>query len=113
MGYRVAGGPINVEEVLKCIGEFKVRKAPGADLVQPEHVKYGGEIVATALCKLFNAVVSIGHIPSQWKKGLWEVTNPNTPQIVTVLFLCFQHCRKYSKKYCIEGSMQKLLRLTR
>ena len=36
------GGPITIEEVELLIKDLHLRKAPGHDLVQNEHIKYGG-----------------------------------------------------------------------
>ncbi|KAK3098283.1 hypothetical protein FSP39_017953 [Pinctada imbricata] len=64
------GGPIMEDEIHKCIRSLKNRKAPDVDLLQAEHLKYGGKTVIVCLRKLFNAIVSNGRIPSAWKKSL-------------------------------------------
>ena len=57
-------------EVADAVSTFKLRKAPGIDGIQAEHLKYGGRTAILYLWKLFNGIIKIGIIPREWKKGI-------------------------------------------
>ena len=57
-------------EVADALSTLKLRKAPGIDGIQAEHLKYGGRTAILYLCKLFNGIIKIGIIPREWKKGI-------------------------------------------
>lgn len=59
------------EYELTCvISKLKELKAPGWDLIQNEHLIYGGKIVKTVLCRLYNSVMKLEVIPDSWKRGI-------------------------------------------
>ena len=59
------------EEELKCvISKLKLLKAPGWDLIQNEHIIYGGDSIKKVLCILFNKVMELETIPDSWRKGI-------------------------------------------
>ena len=47
-------------EVEDSVSTLKLRKAPGIDGIQAEHLKYGGRTAILYLCKLFNGINSKG-----------------------------------------------------
>ena len=49
---------------------MKLRKAPGHDFIQNEHIKYGGKTLANAITKLFNGILHNNFIPEQWSTGI-------------------------------------------
>ena len=59
---------ITESEVADAVSTLKLRKAPGIDGIQAEHLKYGGRTAILYLCKLFNGIIKIGIIPREWKK---------------------------------------------
>ena len=59
------------EYELTCvISKLKKLIAPGWDLIQNEHLIYGGKIVKTVLCRLYNSVMKLEVIPESWKRGV-------------------------------------------
>ena len=57
-------------EVLLTINNLKNGRAPDADGIFPECVKYAGPPVVEALHCLFEKLWSSGHIPSEWRDGI-------------------------------------------
>ena len=57
-------------EVLMAINNLKNGRAPGADGIFPEFLKYAGPPVVEALHCLFENVWLSGHIPSEWRDGI-------------------------------------------
>ena len=55
---------------MQAITSLKLRKAPGTDGIQAEHLKYGGKSVIHYICALFNSILKVGKIPNDWKKGI-------------------------------------------
>ena len=66
------GDPIHISrnDIITASSSLKRRKAPGADNITNEHVLHSGSLLADCLCKLYNAVINVGCVPSQWKHGL-------------------------------------------
>ena len=62
---------MSVDEIQTIIRNLKRRKAPGLDRVQNEHFIYGGINLAKCITHLFNAIFTVGCIPSCWKKDLF------------------------------------------
>lgn len=52
----------------KAIVSLKLRKAPGVDTVQAEHLKYGGNKVAVYLSRLSKGIIKVGKFPNEWKR---------------------------------------------
>ena len=50
--------------------KLKKCKAPGWDLVQNEHIKFGGLVLKKALVKLYSSLMQHEIIPYSWKRGL-------------------------------------------
>lgn len=61
---------ISESEVNQAVNSLKLRKAPGIDGIQAEHLKYGGHKITFYLCKLFCGIIKCGMIPTEWKKGI-------------------------------------------
>ena len=53
-----------------CHFQTKKLKAPGWDLIQNEHLIYGGKILKTVLCRLYNSIMELEVIPDSWKRGI-------------------------------------------
>lgn len=64
------GGCITTKELNAIISCLKLRKAPGYDSITNEHIVHGGKSLVRCLVNLYNAIVSWGKIPLQWKQGL-------------------------------------------
>jgi hypothetical protein len=52
------------------MASLKAGKAGGHDEITPEHVKYGGHILAWFLTVLFNSIRKYEHIPENFRKGI-------------------------------------------
>ena len=61
---------ISESEVYASIKSLKNGKAPGWDAIVAEHLKHGGQSVIACLTKLFNAMITIEHIPKALKVGI-------------------------------------------
>ncbi len=57
-------------DIMQQIDSLKMKKAPGYDGIQPEHIKYGGTNCNKILTLLFNSIAISEHIPSQFKIGV-------------------------------------------
>ena len=62
--------PISFEEVKSAINKLNSGKAPGADNITSEHVKYGGDAVIEILCWIFNQIVALEYIPGIFRTGI-------------------------------------------
>jgi hypothetical protein len=60
---------VTYEEVRSAIKKLKKQKAPGYDRIQNEHILYGGDNLVKLLAKMFNAILKLEYIPSQWRTG--------------------------------------------
>ena len=58
------------EDIKKLIENMKLKKAPGYDGIQPEHIKYGGDVCITVLKNLVNSICLSENIPHQFKIGV-------------------------------------------
>ena len=47
-----------------------MKKAPGIDKIQNEHLRYAGQKLHVAIVRLFNVILLIGYTPESWKKAL-------------------------------------------
>ena len=61
---------ITTSEVEDCVKSLKNKKAPGFDHITSEHIKYGGQVLLSALCHLYNRMVKLVHIPKHQKVGV-------------------------------------------
>jgi hypothetical protein len=57
-------------EVMKAIGQLKLNKAAGPDLLINEFFQCGKEYLCPYLTKLFNAVYCAGYFPRAWSEGV-------------------------------------------
>ncbi|CAG2250536.1 unnamed protein product [Mytilus edulis] len=64
------GGIISCDDVSSAIKQLKRRKACGNDMIQNEHLIYGGPKVAECLSIFLNIVIEKQQVPSYWQKGL-------------------------------------------
>ncbi len=61
---------ITISELKQCISKLKLKKSGGSDLINNEMIKYGKDILAGSLQKLFNVILHSGIYPTKWKGGL-------------------------------------------
>ncbi len=61
---------ISIAEIKRHIRKLKNKKSPGLDLISNEMLKYGIELLAASLQKLFNFILTHGLYPDSWKKGM-------------------------------------------
>lgn len=66
----LTGGCITTKALNAIISCLKLRKTPGYDSITNEHIVHGGKSLVRCLVNLYNAIVSLGKIPLQWKQGL-------------------------------------------
>ena len=62
--------PFAVREIEKGISQLNTGKVPGHDTITAEHVLAAGKNLATIMTKLFNIIVAIEYIPSNFRKGI-------------------------------------------
>ena len=67
------------EEVQKCVPKLRNRKAPGADQIVDEFVKYGGEGMLAIMVMLYYWVCKNEYAPKRWRERVVEnlFTNGN------------------------------------
>jgi hypothetical protein len=61
---------ISVELIDRCLHSMKLHKAAGIDGIEVEHLLYAHPIVCVLLCKLFNAMLHLGHVPRDFHYGI-------------------------------------------
>jgi hypothetical protein len=61
---------ITKAEVAAAIKSLSLQKAAGPDKIQPEHVRYGGDLLAQHLSELFNLIINQEYIPNSLQHGL-------------------------------------------
>ena len=61
---------ISVELVDRCLHSMKLHKAAGVDGIEVEHLLHAHPIVCLLLCKLFNAMLELGHVPRDFHYGI-------------------------------------------
>ncbi len=59
-----------MNDVDKVCKDLKVRKASGWDRVDPEHWKYGGQILCQLLTVIVNCINRIESVPLHFKHGV-------------------------------------------
>jgi len=62
--------PFTAEEVDNALRRLKPGKAAGHNLLQPEHLKYGGEIIRIWVQQISNAIVELESVPDALKMGI-------------------------------------------
>jgi hypothetical protein len=66
----ISNANFQYEEIVCEIRKLKYGKKGGWDTITNEHLKYGGLNLAYCISHLFNAMYSLGYVPSGMKKGL-------------------------------------------
>lgn len=61
---------ISIDEVETTIKLLKFGKAPGPDRIQNEMLKTGSPHLKSAICKLFNHILTSGYFPQSWCEGV-------------------------------------------
>ena len=61
---------ISEEELLTKIQALQPRKASGPDRILNEMLRFGSHKIKTAILKLFNIILNIGHFPDTWGQGI-------------------------------------------
>ena len=59
--------PFCAEEVEAALKRLKPGKSAGHDMIDPEHIKYGGEILQIWIQQVCNAIVELEHVPESLK----------------------------------------------
>ena len=59
--------PFCAEEVEAALKWLKPGKSAGHDMIDPEHIKYGGEILQIWIQQVCNAIVELEHVPESLK----------------------------------------------
>ena len=62
-------GPILLEEVKLAIAKMKIGKAVGPDNIPADVWKHLGNVGAIFLQKIFNKIVTTGHMPDEWRSS--------------------------------------------
>ena len=60
----------SIEEIDIAVKSLKLRKSPGVDRINNEHLRYAGRKLFILLTKPFNAFISVGYVSDTWEKGL-------------------------------------------
>lgn len=66
----IPGGQFTTINIISGLKKFKLRKAPGDDLITNEHILHCCKTLVNFLLKLFTAIVVHDYIPLCWKRGL-------------------------------------------
>ena len=66
----VLDSPIEITEVDHAICRLKSNSAGGPDSLSPRHLKYSGPLLRKWICNIFNAIISMEHIPFTFKYGI-------------------------------------------
>ena len=71
-----------------------LNKVAGPDNINPEHLRYGRNLLINTLTLIFNAIIASGHIPAAFRCGLVipipkgqskDLTNPTNYRGITIL----------------------------
>ena len=62
--------PFTTEEVDNALRRLKSGKAAGHDMLQPEHLKYGGEAIRIWVQQISDAIVELESVPDALKMGI-------------------------------------------
>ena len=60
----------SVEDIQKLCKELKLKKAPGWDLIDPEHFRYGGIALHRLLSTIYNVISALEVVPNHFKKNV-------------------------------------------
>ena len=61
--------PVSTDEIHNHVKNLKKGKAPGPDFLTNEHILYGGNILLSELCELFNSILKSKYVPEMFKTG--------------------------------------------
>lgn len=61
---------INLDIIKDAISSSKNNKSPGTDMITNEILKNGGECLDKSILSLFNRIICLEKIPSEWNKGI-------------------------------------------
>ena len=67
------------KEVNKAISMLKNKKSPGRDSILYEFIKYGKEVLAPYITKLFNSVYTSGIFPKVWAESILTIVHKSGP----------------------------------
>ena len=67
---KVLNAVFSESEILKALQKLKCSKSPGFDGILNEMLKFGSHVLLKPLCILFNAILSSGTFPGQWKNAI-------------------------------------------
>ena len=85
--------PFTFEEVEGAIHRLKARKAGGADKIQPEHIKFGGQKLVMWLLNIYNSIVELEDIPHSMKIGtICPVYSAHNKRDVGRGYACYYCC---------------------
>jgi hypothetical protein len=62
--------PPRLEEVKDSLKALRNKKAPGADNLPGELLKYGGDGVAAAIHSLVTSTLERGYVPEEWRRSV-------------------------------------------
>ena len=94
----IAVDPVDGDEIIKIISEFKLNKATGPTSVPTDILRYLKNDIARPLCWIINISLSSGTHPDQLKLYRFIRKALNYNHLIIVLFLYFQILTKYLKK---------------
>ena len=60
---------MSTDEIHNHVKKLKKGKAPGLDFLTNEHILYGGNILLSELCQLFNSILRSKYVPEMFKTG--------------------------------------------
>lgn len=89
----ILGGEVTIDEISLIIRDLKLRKAPGIDFIQNEHVIHGGLELKLCILHLFNSLIKLAKFPilgkktksSLYTKGATNQRNSQTVRPIALL----------------------------
>ena len=92
------------------ITELKKNKAAGLDYLTAEHLLFSHPIVVSVMCKIFNSIMSYGHVPASFDRSFTiRLPKGNAFLSKTLMvddfraYLLAQRCRKSSNIVYLIG----------
>ena len=61
--------PISTSKVQKAVNKLKKNKACGFDNISAEHIKYGGAMLIITITVIFNMIIKLEYIPTNFRRG--------------------------------------------
>ena len=62
--------PLTCKEIATLCHSLKAKKASGWDMIEPEHVKFGGTKLVSVLTGIYNAILNTEKVPDHFKLGI-------------------------------------------